>query len=51
MNPFYITYELYSARRFTNNLFLLLNGRKDPFQVLCEKQLDDILKQIIFNLT
>ena len=50
MNPlFYIAYELDSARRSTNNFFLLLNGRKNPFQVFCEKQLDDILKQIIFN--
>ena len=49
MNPFYIAYELDSARRSTNNFFLLLNGRKNPFQVLCEERLDDILNQILFN--
>lgn len=49
MDQFYITYELDSTRRFTNNLFLLLNGKKNPFQVICEKQLDDIIKQIMFN--
>lgn len=49
MNPFYIAYELDSARRSTNNFFLLLNGRKNPFQVLCEERLDYILNQILFN--
>ena len=49
MNPFYIAYEFESACRFTDNLFLLLNGKKNPLQVLCERKLDDIIKQIIFN--
>ena len=49
MDSFYMAYELDSARRSTNNFFLLLNSRKNPFQVFCEEQLDYILKQILFN--